>query len=440
MKAKLLRALSPTRQALLRTKKERYARIRSRTEIEAYQLQRLQDTWERAHREIRFYKKLRSDYGLPERIESLDQLRDFPILDKPLLQQNQALITEQFAGYPSVVTGGSTGRPTTFITGRAEKNEQWANTYLGRYWNGVEPYDSTLLFWGHSHVFGQGWRGQLNQFKRSLFDRIIGITRLDAYNLSPQTIDDYFARLISVRPSFVVGYTSLVFMMARAILDKGLREQTHALRLRCVAVTSETVSDAERAVVAEAFGCRVAVEYGMAETSVLAYTSPDSTDRMDLFWDSYICYAGDADNLIVTSIYERHFPLINYDTSDTIEPVVNASSVLSFSRVKGRTKDNVSVRCKEGGNKNLSGILLVHILKSRPGIYSIQYAQLPGAEVRIFLLADAPLHLRELHAYFAKELNKDHPEVDADAVHMEQISELERTVAGKTCIRVDVGQ
>jgi phenylacetate-coenzyme A ligase PaaK-like adenylate-forming protein len=438
MRAWLLRTATPSRQALLQIKLDRYGRTKSRAEIEAYQLSRLQDVWDRARKGIRFYEKLYSDHRLPSRIDSLDQLRDFPVLDKPLLQRYRALITGQFAGFPTVVTGGSTGRPTTFITGRSEKNEEWANTYLGRHWNGVKPFDSTVLFWGHSHIFGQGWRGQLNQLKRQLYDRILNITRLDAYNLSPETIEDYFARLLRARPSFVVGYTSLVFMMARAILDKGWKEVARGLSLRCVIVTSETVTDIERAVISEAFGCRVAVEYGMAETSVLSYTSADSADRMDLFWDSYIAYTGEAGNLIVTSIYDRNFPLINYDTNDTVEALDENSRVLSFTNVKGRSKDNVSVRRKNGGAKELSGILLVHILKSRSGIYSIQYAQLPGDEVRISLLADAPLSLAEVHSYFARELNNDHPDVDAGAVLFEQVWELKRTVAGKNRLKLDI--
>jgi phenylacetate-CoA ligase len=438
VRAWLLRHASPVRQALLRTKLERYERIRLRADIEAYQLSRLQEVWQRAHREIAFYNKLRSDHGLPSRIDSIEQLRNFPVLDKPLLQRYQALINEQFTGFPTIVTGGSTGRPTAFITGRSEQNEHWANTYLGRHWNGIEPFDSCVLFWGHSHIFGQGWRGQLNQLKRKLFDRILGTTRLDAYNLAPETIDLYFSRLMLARPRFVVGYTSLVFMMARAILEKGWKVQAHGLGLRCVIVTAETVTDAERTVIAEAFGCRVTIEYGMAETSVLSYTSPSSTDRMNLLWDSYIGYKGEVGNFIVTSIYERNFPLINYDTSDIIESVDDSSSVLSIIGVKGRAKDNVRVRRKNGGEKELSGILLVHILKSRPGIYSIQYAQLPQGEVLISLLADASLSIIEVHTYFARELNKDHPEVDANAVRLEQVRALKRTVAGKNRMKVDI--
>jgi hypothetical protein len=112
--------------------------------------------------------------------------------------------------------------------------------------------------------------------------------------------------------------------------------------------------------------------------------------------------------------------------------------VLSIIGVKGRAKDNVRVRRKNGGEKELSGILLVHILKSRPGIYSIQYAQLPQGEVLISLLADASLSIIEVHTYFARELNKDHPEVDANAVRLEQVRALKRTVAGKNRMKVDI--
>ena len=441
MKAWLLRKLTPKRQALLREKLERYKRIRSRENIETYQLQRLQEVWQRAWKNIRFYDMLRSEHGLPSRIDSLDQLRDFPVLTKPLLQRYQTIINDQFRGFPTVVTGGSTGRPTTFITGKSEKDEEWANTYLGRYWNGIEPFDSAVLFWGHSHIFGQGIRGQLNQLKRELFDRIIDITRLDAYDLALDTISDYFTKLMRARPRFVVGYTSLVFIMARAILDnKSWKKQAHALGLRCVIVTSETVTDAELAVISEAFGCRVAVEYGMAETSVLSYTSRDSVDRMDLFWDSYVSYTGPANNLVVTSIYDRNFPLINYDTSDTVELLDDSFPVFSINSVKGRIKDNVCVRRKDRGVKELSGILLVHILKSRPGIYSIQFAQLPDGHVHISLLAEESVSLAELHTYFSGELNKDYPEVDANAFCLVRVRELERTVAGKYPIKVDAPQ
>ena len=57
--------------------------------------------------------------------------------------------------------------------------------------------------------------------------------------------------------------------------------------LRGIIVTSETISDRDIEIIGQAFKVPVICEYGMAETSVVAYSVPNDKG-LKIFWDSFI--------------------------------------------------------------------------------------------------------------------------------------------------------
>lgn len=406
------------------------------TAISKFQLERFNNVWGYARVNIPFYAYWASQHNLPDRLESIDELKKFPILTKDLLQQHESLIFQEGKSYQTVVTGGSTGQPTRFITTPAEKNIEYANTYLGRGAFGIEPLKPTILFWGHSHLFGSGLNGKINEVKRQVLDSIVSIKRLNAYDLSTKTIESYVKLLGRLNADCIIGYTSSIFSISRFILDNQITLPLFS-KLKGVIVTSETVTDNDVSVINAAFGCPVIIEYGMAETSVVAYSTPKESG-LRIFWDSFIAQTNENNELNLTTIYERQFPLINYATRDVVEPLVeHESTLIRINNIKGRSRDNVKVRALSGDSLELSGILLVHIMKGFSGLFSISYKQCPNNEVEVHVVPQEGTDVKRLQNSFKAELIKDHPEIDLSAIKVIETSEVQRTIAGKTFMKVD---
>lgn len=432
----LLQVLFRNRIAELNSKRALYADMEENWDaISKWQLKQFNDVWRSAVADVPFYKWWASEHGLPVELRELSELSHFPVISKRILQENEDRIFIDGKRYQTVSTGGSTGQPTKFITSKKEKCVEYANTYLGRGMYGIRPLDETLLFWGHSHLFGSGVRGYINERKRRLFDALIGIERLNAYDLSLRTVEKYAERLARRNPKCIIGYTSSIYSLARFIVDNDYGIGTKS-NLKGVIVTSETVTQNDIDVIEKAFRVPVISEYGMAETSVIAYSVPQSRG-LRIFWDSFIAQTDAMNQLNITTLYDREFPLINYATNDLVEPLKQChGSIFYIDNVKGRTRDNVKIRSRDGSYLELSGILLVHILKGVPGIYSVSYKQLIGNEVQISVLAES-VNLVQLQERFKREIKSEHPAIDTDAIHLVEAKSELRTLAGKAVMRAD---
>ena len=129
--------------------------------------------------------------------------------------------------------------------------------------------------------------------------------------------------------------------------------------LKGIVVTSETVTEADIALIQEVFKVPCIIEYGMAETGIIAYSSQHSK-IIYLMWDSILGLKKDK-VLAVTTLNNKLFPLINYQTDDIVI-TGDINSILHINFIAGRNKDILKVAIKNGFLE-LSGILMVHILK-----------------------------------------------------------------------------
>jgi phenylacetate-coenzyme A ligase PaaK-like adenylate-forming protein len=301
---------------------------------------------------------------------------------------------------------------------------------MGRSWWGVDPLDPMLLFWGHSHLFGTGARGLWCHYKRKFYDKCLNVHRQNAYDMGIGTIGEYYREYRRSNPSVILGYTSCIYKLAKYMFEHRL-DCGRKKRLKAVIVTSETVTGSDVELISKVFGVPVIIEYGMAETGVIAY-SYDSTWNIRLFWDSILALEGRDHVLNITTISDKYFPLINYHTEDIVEVLREADgSILELRSIQGRKRDVLRIGAVDGSYLEVSGILLVHVLKSYPRLYSIQFEQLEQNTVRILLAADRPLDLPEVKDYFIREVRKDHANIDGNCILMEQVESVSKTLAGK---------
>lgn len=369
----------------------------------------------------------------PRSIETLDELHKFPKLTKQVIQQRQDEIFTNANGArieEAYSTGGTTGTPTRYPKGPGEENSSYANTFAARSWWGIRPFDSYVHVWGHAHLFAGGPVGKV---KRKVQDALVNATRVNAYNMTAEALDGHARVIIRRNPTYLVGYTSALFKIARHIKDANI-DTSRLTKLRNVIVTAETVSRADVDLIEEVFNAPVVIEYGAAETGVIAY-SRGGTWPLQVLWHSFVLSVQEGSDLAITTLDDRLFPLVNYVIGDAVEggDILNGNA-LTLGAVKGRSQDIVTVSTSSGHPLELSAILPIHILKSMPGVLSVQYRQEDRGQLKVFLTASLPLDLATVSERFADSMKLEHAEFDPASVVLKQVESPVLTKAGKQAL------
>ena len=420
----LINSLFKKRLRLLDNKKKLYQISKSVDEIYQYQINHFNNLWCKAVVEIPFYQFWKKKYDLPISINNLDELKNFPVLKKKDIQENENLIFSYLKKYSTISTGGSTGTPTRFPITKNESLNSYANHYLGRNWWGIKPLDNIILFWGHSHLFGNGLKGKINHNKRLLYDWIINTKRLSAYDMSLDSMERYCRILKKSNPFMIIGYTSAIYKIAKYINENNL-VINNMPNLKCVVVTSETVSNYDVNLIEKVFNVPCVIEYGMAETGVIAY-SKENSENIKVFWDTFIGIKDKENILNITTINERIFPLINYKTDDIVETKEN-HSILKIKKIIGRKNDFIKIKV----NSNFVEVhseFFTHILKSIKGVMDFKIIQMKNLSIEIKYVSSNNLSISER---FFQEIYKEFNGIDKNIFSFKQVNEITKTIAGK---------
>ncbi len=409
---------------LIEKKRKLYNSITQKEDIYKYQLNKFNQIWQNAYSNIPFYKMWKEKYNLPNKIDKLEDLNNFPVLTKKDIQQNQDLVFNNLKNYSTISTGGSTGEPTKFPASKEEGDISYANHYLARGWWGIQPLDDVLLFWGHSHLFGSGIKGQINQYKRIILDWFINTKRLNAYDMSVDTLQKYYSKLKNSNPAMILGYTSSIYKIAKFIKDNNL-DIGNKNNLKGVVVTSETVTEYDIKLIEEVFKVPCIIEYGMAETGVIAY-SKEQTSNIQLFWDSFIGLKDKNNVLLITTIYDKLFPLINYKTEDIIDSK-DRISILNINKIVGRKNDFLVLNVY---NKYIEvhSEFFTHILKSIKGVVNFQLIQKKDKSIEILYVSLNNINIKDI---FFNEIKKEFPNIYENQFSFKKVIDIPKTIAGK---------
>lgn len=437
MYAPLLRAaLFHDRQREVARRSKRYARPQDRDAVESEQVSRFNAVWAYCLSEVPFYRSWAHEHSLPEQVGSIDEIQAFPLLTKTTIVERTSEVFQDGSITMAYSTGGTSGTPARYPRGAGEALAFYANTFAGRASWGIRPFDSYLHIWGHAHLFNaQGVAGKTQKMKRKIQDVLANATRVDAYDMSPDALRAHYKVLIQKNPYYIVGYTSAIFKLARHI-EVNTLDVSRLSKLRGVVVTAETVSRADASLIERVFGVPVIIEYGAAETGVIA-TSHGGSWPLRVLWQSFIVTVAATGEMAITTLDDRLFPLINYSIGDRSEGGdVESGNALTLGAVTGRSKDAVSVGTIGGGTLELSAILPVHILKSFDSITAVQLRQDAVGQLRVFLSADRKLELDHVAEVFSANLLRDHADFDATTVKFEQVAQPLLTQAGKQALFV----
>ncbi len=233
------------------------------------QRRRLRELLAFAERELPFYRRRFADAGIDAASQDpIAAMRRIEPLDKPTVRANAVEMT--WAGVPggpiAHSSGGTTGDTLHFVIDRTRQAQTLAARLFMQERFGVRLGDRRVYVWG-SPIESRG--GRLRRWR----DRMLNEFMLDAFEMSPRQVDDHLRRLVRLRPALIYGYPSAIEQLARRALE------THGRRLRrcrprVIVLTGEEIEPRQKELIGEAFGCRVAAEYGSREVGLIAHECP----------------------------------------------------------------------------------------------------------------------------------------------------------------------
>jgi phenylacetate-coenzyme A ligase PaaK-like adenylate-forming protein len=400
---------------------------------DAVQLEALNRAWRESLNLSPWARALRDQLGLPE---SFTDWRDFaarvPVIGKAELRAAvEAGSREPAPKSQWRSTGGTTAQPFRFPVFESETRIASLDIWLGRQRLGVGAGDRLFLIWGHSHLFGSGWRGRINAWRRRLSDAALGYTRWSAYRLSQDDLRQAGEALMASRSRYVIGYSSALDRFARVNEDRA--EDFARLGLKTVIATAEGFPRADsRALISRVLGCPAVMEYGCVETGPMAYEQPGA--GYGVFWRHHRLELDAEGAVVVTSLFPRALPLLRYRVGDLAASDETGPGLIRIASIGGRCNDAVPL--PDGAP--IHSEAFTHAVRDTPGVLAYQIVR-HGAgawpsiryEAAAEIAGEAEAALRRRLALIAPGL---------EGIELEKVAALPASVAGKHRMVVDADE
>jgi phenylacetate-CoA ligase len=294
---------------------ERWGRAR----IEQYQLVNLEHVLELAITYVPYYRDAFKSKGKDRvKLSSLDDLREFPILEKEAIRQDSARFIDDRLDASALIpdrTSGSTGTPLVLHWPKSMFPKWWAlHERRVRAWANVAQTMPRAMIGGRTIVKGDAhgpyWR--YNYVWRQLY--------MSSYHISNLTAPDYIRAMRHYGSQWITGYGSAI-----ALLGEWLCDHPSQRPFICAALTSgDDLFPAHRKAIENGFGCRVFDYYGSAEGCLVIseceysrmHVQPESGVLEILNESGEPCRPGEVGEMIVTGLLNDAMPLVRYRTGD----------------------------------------------------------------------------------------------------------------------------
>ncbi len=292
----------------------------SLAELTEFRIRRLQELVRSCQEHIPYYRKLFRERGItPETIQSLDDLRRFPVLTKDAIREHgEAMIAQNLRprDYQIHKSGGSTGEPIASYKDHRTRAVETHLSFRGSAWMGWRPWMRVIKLWGGS-LGRPGSRGLYDRLRSFFLSQI----PLPAFSINAQTAPGYARAIQRAGPCVMVGYSSALYLLAQEVAKLGDFDwPLHAIFPTAAEMPAEWAS-----YVSQVFKCPVRRYYGCAEINSLGFQTRDEGPY--IVPDEHVVLetvqAGSpeaevvpAGSLLITALFNQARPLIRYANGD----------------------------------------------------------------------------------------------------------------------------
>jgi phenylacetate-CoA ligase len=324
-----------------------------------------------------YYQKLFGAHGFDADNFQLADFGTLPLLTKTIIREStDEMISREF---PRAVlgehrTGGSTGVALTTHFDPDWLDPRKADALRADQWAGCFHGMKIASLWGNPPV--------PTNFKQKL--RAVLINRfifLDTIDLNDRSIGEFIERWRRGKPEILFGHAHSLYMLARYVIAHGVRD----LRPRGIISTSMMLLANERAVIEEAFACKVFDRYGSEEVALIAaecerheglHLNIEHLYIEFLREDGSAVGPGEEGAIVITDLFNRGMPFIRYAIGDVGVPTDRMCScgrgLPLMERVTGRVADYL----KRRDGSMVAGVSLVErTLTAIPGLEQMQVVQ-----------------------------------------------------------------
>lgn len=404
-----------------------------RDRIEALQLRRLRDLVSSAYEHTPYWREVMDERDIgPDAIESLDDLKRFPLLEKPTLRARREEMVWRDEG-PRVMlvrTSGSTNEALQFYTNSNREGEINAARIRGHRWIGVEKGEKEVWFWGSPVELDTQTR------VKHLRDWLVNEPLANGFELTPERVAGYVEDWKRWRPKCIFGYPNSFVLLIQMAEKQGIDLlEVKRCGLQVISTTSEMLGEVNRRIISEAFDLPVYDSYGLREVALVGHECDHGT--MHTIDEHVILETIDPETLeptdgegelVTTSLISRVMPVIRYRTGDIVtlsdEPCPCGRSLDRLTITGGRIADFVVT----SQGKWVAGYFLIYICRGVPGIVKFQAVQDQMGEIRVSLVTDEhfpPDGVEQVAAKVRARLGGD------DRIVVERVDDIKPAPSGK---------
>ncbi|MGE5351600.1 MAG: hypothetical protein ACM3P0_05920 [Acidobacteriota bacterium] len=255
------------------------------------------------------------------RYYSISNEKDFynsPVVTKNLVKENYDKIINPEYVFKYNHTSGTTGSGLNYPVSKEFVNNHWAI-----YWKSRYLFNLTTDTWC-AYIIG---RNVLNtERKRPPYWIKCYPTRQYMFSnahLNVNTVELYLRKIKKSGIYWMHGFPSSLNYMASLIKERKLEGLAKELKLRIITASSETLFEFQKKNIEEVFGCRIRQLYGQTEGVANIYECEEGTLHIDESF-SYVEFERVENScedykIIGTTYINKAFPLIRYDTGDTVK-------------------------------------------------------------------------------------------------------------------------
>lgn len=207
-------------------------------------------------------------------------------------------------------TSGSTGHPMTFHRTREQESWFWALRMRMWSWGGYVPGEPYLTLNLNAR----------NAWKKRLQD-VLFRCWYHGFNANDNDVEAVIRDLTKNKIPHLVGYSSSLYLLARALEERGLGNPG----VRSILATGDTLFPPYRAKIEEVFGVSVVDYYGAGGEGIHLASQCERAERYHLHLEDAVfeilkdgrpAQPGEMGEIVITQLHNRAMPLVRYATQD----------------------------------------------------------------------------------------------------------------------------
>ena len=407
-----------------------------RKTLEKYQLQKLQEILKYAYKNVPFYKELWDKNEVNYKINSLDDLKKFPITTKEMLQNaiKDGKVSKEYLNKldtDEIVwqsTTGSSGTPFKFPVDKISENHKNGLRRRLYKWYGIDYGTKWAKFWRGSYK--KSLKEKMKEFITNQYRFCIYDPKYPKETeLNNGRVKYFIDELNKIKPEVIDGFPSALTEIANYMIKNHIKLN---FKVKSIVTGAEKLDDTTREILSKAFNCVVFNRYGGTESSIMAHecdVQAQTEHKLHIQEDRLIIETDNDNEIIFTDLTSKALPFIRYKNGDI--GVINKNYKCKCGRVF-KVFDYIEGRVNEmfilpDGGK-ISSHLWQNYMKKCSGIEKYQMIQKEDFSVDIFWIKNKELFQEEKFKYVKDSINKA---LNGCEVRWNQVKNIEVGIGGK---------